>query len=60
MNLKEAKQFATSYRKILRQIKRRGLDLNEAPQEVQQSALALHQNALLVEKIERELGAQKS
>lgn len=43
-----AKYFAEEYRKILRDMKRRGIDTSNAPPEVQQADLAMLQNAQMV------------
>lgn len=44
----EHQKAADFYRAFLREAKRKGWDLDSAPAEVQQSMLALHQNALSV------------
>lgn len=48
MTLEAARQIADEYRKTLTRMKREGIDLDTAPLEVQEAALALHQHALLV------------
>lgn len=54
MSFETAKAIADEYRKMLRQMKKQGLNIADAPPEVQESALALHQNALLVHEVERQ------
>jgi hypothetical protein len=54
-NYEQAKKFEVSYRKILRQMKKDGIKLEDAPKEVQEAALALHQNAIAVCGHEREV-----
>jgi len=48
-----AKEAEVSYRKVLREMKKLGITLDDLPEDVQQSMLHLHQNALLVCYIER-------
>jgi len=42
------KAIANSYREAILSAKRQGIDFADAPDDVQESLLALHQNALLV------------
>lgn len=53
MELQTAKRFEQDYRKILRRMKREKIKLEDAPKEIQEAVLALHQNALLVMEHER-------
>lgn len=43
-----ARQAADEYRRMLREIKRQGLSMNDLPADVAEAWLALHQNALTV------------
>lgn len=43
----EAEEIITTYKSMLRRIKDEEIDLGEAPSEVQEAALKLHQFALL-------------
>jgi hypothetical protein len=49
----QAKQIASDYRRFLRQMKAAKLKIADMPDDVAQSALVLHQHALLVTLMER-------
>ena len=55
VDIKTARKYAESYRKILRQAKRAGISFTDAPEAVQEAALALHQNALMVHEHDRKV-----
>ena len=50
----QRKELAVEYQKFLQQMKKNGMGVQDIPEELQQGFLALHQNALLVTKLERE------
>jgi hypothetical protein len=49
------KRYADWYRKFLSDVKRKKIDLDSAPQEIQEILLSLQQNALLVLGYERKI-----
>jgi hypothetical protein len=50
---KEEKKFCIWYRKLLREMKRAGLTIEDMPPHIAESALQVHQYALLIERKRR-------
>lgn len=53
IDIQTAREYAITYRKLLRQAKRAGISFTDGPADVQAAALALHQNALRVQEHDR-------